>query len=364
MKNISAIIPNFNYASLLERRIKSVVNQSISPNEILFLDDCSDDNSVKIAEYLLNQSDIPFQIFQNSANQGVFKQWLKGINLAKYDYIWIAEADDYCENNFLETMLEAFNDEKVVLAYCRSQFDDQLENVKGKYLDYISRYFDYSRWRENYKENAIKEVENYLCCINTIPNASAVVFDKKLIDISKISLIENYYFNGDWLFYILCLSSNTDNKIAYVNKPLNHFYRHEKSIFSNGDCSTRPISEFLNIVLFVLENFTISQDTKKIMLKSIIGNLLYWPLDENSNDIISKIMQHLPLESAHMIYNKESQQIINLFKRKLDIYENRIQERDERISILENKNIMCRINQIFNSLPSQLCRIKKIFSEL
>ena len=36
-----------------------------------------------------------------------FKQWHKGITLAKGQYIWIAESDDLCDLNFLEAQVKA-----------------------------------------------------------------------------------------------------------------------------------------------------------------------------------------------------------------------------------------------------------------
>jgi len=336
MKKISAIIPNYNYAPFLDRRIKSIVNQTVKPCEILFLDDCSTDDSLNVAESLLAQCDIPWRIIKNDCNQGVFKQWLKGLQLAKHDYLWIAEADDYCELNFVENLLATFDDDKVVLTYCQSRFVDQSGHEIDNYSNYISRYFDTSKWSQDYKENGVEEIRNYLCCTNTIPNASAVLFNRNLVDLSKISRIADYYNNGDWIFYILALSSYPENKICYLSAPLNYFVRHQASVFGKEVCPTRPIVEFLGIMLYILERFSIDSSVKQVMLRSLIGNIIYWPIDHNLNALVIKIMSYLPLDNFYMMYNQETEQIIGRFKNKLNIYENRIKERDEYILKLEN----------------------------
>ena len=359
MESLSIIIPNYNYAPLLDRRLKSIVDQTVKPSEIIFLDDFSNDDSLNVAQNLLSQCDIPWRIVKNDCNQGVFKQWLKGLELARHNYIWIAEADDYCELNFLEKLFTAFDDDKVVLAYCQSRFVDQLGKEIDNYYNYISRYFDFSKWSQDYKENGVEEVRKYLCCTNTIPNASAVLFNKSLIDLSKISQIADYSNNGDWLFYILSLSSYPENKICYLSEPLNYFVRHQSSVFGKEENPTRPILEFLSIMLYMLEHFTIDPSAKHAMLKSLIGNLIYWPIDYDLNALVTKIMKFLPQDNFYRIYNQEMEQIIARFKNKLNIYENRIKERDEYILKLEssveeykNNNLIFRIKRKAKELLS------------
>lgn len=85
--------------------------------------DFSTDNSKETIESYRHLPNI--SIFYNSKNFGSpFKQWKKGIKLAKGKYIWIAESDDYAQPTFLETMIEILN-RGHDLAYCRRADNDQ-----------------------------------------------------------------------------------------------------------------------------------------------------------------------------------------------------------------------------------------------
>ena len=105
MPKVSIIIPNYNHAKYLLQRLESIFNQTYQDFELILLDDCSTDNSVKILkEYALDPKVSHFII--NKKNSGSpFIQWAKGFELAKGEYIWIAESDDCSENIFLEEMV-------------------------------------------------------------------------------------------------------------------------------------------------------------------------------------------------------------------------------------------------------------------
>ena len=126
-KKVSVIIPNYNYEKYIIERIDSVLMQTYPIYEIVILDDCSPDNSVKvinkkIEEIKKEHPEIKVQFIINEKNSGgcVFKQWKKGFDATTGDYIWIAEADDSAENDFVENLIKPFDDPEVVLSYCES----------------------------------------------------------------------------------------------------------------------------------------------------------------------------------------------------------------------------------------------------
>ena len=53
MAKVSVIIPNYRHAPYLQERIDSVLAQTWRDFEIIILDDCSPDNSMKVAETVI-----------------------------------------------------------------------------------------------------------------------------------------------------------------------------------------------------------------------------------------------------------------------------------------------------------------------
>lgn len=228
---VSVIVPNYNYAHYLERRLSSILQQTLAPREIIVLDDASDDDSIAVAERVLAGSDINWRIVRNERNSGrVFSQWRKGAELATSTLLWIAEADDDSDPRFLETVSRAFRRGNVALAYTQSkQMDERGAILAADYLDYV-RDVDAEKWRRNFIADGIAEVRSGLAVKNTIPNVSAVIFDRaKLLRVlvERHGEISSYRVAGDWCVYVNMLR---EGKVAYEASALNLHRRHDASV--------------------------------------------------------------------------------------------------------------------------------------
>src|SRR5262249_33075884 len=97
-RTISAIVPTYNHARFLEQRIRSIVEQKGRPDELIILDDASTDGSRELIERLVPELDLPVvTVFNETRSGNVFRQWEKGISLARGDLVWICESDDFAE---------------------------------------------------------------------------------------------------------------------------------------------------------------------------------------------------------------------------------------------------------------------------
>jgi O-antigen biosynthesis protein len=239
---VSVIVPNYNYRQYLRKRLCSIIDQTYAPYEIIFLDDCSTDGSVEYAEQILSSSVIPYKIIRGETNQGCYRQWLKGISESRGDILWIAEADDYCEPTFLETLIQAFDDEEVVLSYCQSkQIDENDRLLAENYLDYTDD-IDKVKWRSDYVRSGLDEILDSLVFKNTIPNASAVLLRKA--DLTEIEAsLARLKNTGDWLTYMHVISKG---KIAFSSTSLNHHRRHSKGI-TIGHSKIRLMQEIIAV---------------------------------------------------------------------------------------------------------------------
>jgi glycosyltransferase involved in cell wall biosynthesis len=230
---VSVVIPNYNYQRYIEARIQSVAQQTFPAYELILLDDCSTDGSVQVIKELARTIDVDTTVVVNETNSGsVFKQWRKGVNLAKGDVIWIAEADDLSEKTFLSTLLPRFQDPNLSVAYCESK----MMKPDGKITceNYLSYTTGASKcFTHDYHRLGTQEISDAMCIKNTIPNVSAALFKAENLKMTLTrhqSELESLKVAGDWFLYLHLLSSGT---ISFCSRSLNMHRRHPSSVTSS-----------------------------------------------------------------------------------------------------------------------------------
>jgi len=251
---VSVIVPNYNHEKFLEKRIESVLNQTYTNFEVILLDDLSTDNSYEILKTYADHEKVS-HVFRNDKNSGSpFSQWKRGIELAKGELIWIAESDDYCEPDFLETLVSLYDDQ-VMVAYCKSIWVNE-NDVQNSPIPYDPN----DRWDHSFKQNGIEEIKFALGKDNKIPNASAVLFRKPE---GFPDTVINMRFAGDWYFWIWMLQFGD---IAYTPAKLNYFRKHSASsrqVKSSTDELDR-FNENLKVINYALELQKVPLDEKII----------------------------------------------------------------------------------------------------
>jgi glycosyltransferase involved in cell wall biosynthesis len=213
---VSVIVPNYQHAAHLPERLESIVAQGVSDIEIILLDDCSADGSLEILEAFV-QSEPRARLVTNAINSGsAFRQWRKGLALARGRYVWIAESDDAAQPTFLATLVGLLDRHpEAVLAYCQSEMIDERGRSLGLPLDWTAD-LSPDRWRNPYLAAGHDEIAMALVHKNTIPNVSAVVF-RNTPDLA--AAIENEMrLCGDWLAYVRLCSRG---QVAFSPQPLN-----------------------------------------------------------------------------------------------------------------------------------------------
>ena len=93
---ISVIIPVYNTEKYLERCINSVVSQNFRDIEIIIINDCSEDNSLKIIDKYKNK-DKRIKIINKIKNEGLSAARNSGIEIATGEYILHIDSDDWIE---------------------------------------------------------------------------------------------------------------------------------------------------------------------------------------------------------------------------------------------------------------------------
>lgn len=244
----SVIIPNYNHEKYLRARIESVLHQTLKPFEIILLDDASTDNS---REILLHYKNHPLvsQVILNETNSGSpFRQWQKGLSLAKAPWVWIAESDDYADPNFLKTAYDFVTNNEIQLFYSDAYFVDGNNIHSGRASAAKSNFFNTKKWNQDYITEGITDLNQYLkfrCIVN---NASAMVVQKELAQkIIESSTAYKYY--GDWVFYINAFLSA---RVGYSHQPLCFYRTHADNHVNPDTAITKTKHEYLKILQHLL----------------------------------------------------------------------------------------------------------------
>lgn len=220
---VSVIVPNYNHAPFLEKRLRSISQQTHQNIEIILLDDASTDDSQAILSQFARTNKKVVSLNINESNSGLpIRQWNKGVSQAKGEYIWIAESDDEAEPDFISSLIalsNRFPSARVV--YCDSVIIDEDSQTVAPY-DYSSnQYEDDGLWKRDFCENGRNFLAKFMLFRNLIPNVSAVLFKASALksDLKQSS----YKFCADWELYSRILASSD---VAYCSKPMNKFRKH------------------------------------------------------------------------------------------------------------------------------------------
>lgn len=91
---IGIIVPNYNYEYTIEKCLTSILNQTYKNYEIIFVDDVSTDNSVKIAKKLLGKPHKVIELKQKRLNGGARNEAYLHLS-DDVDYVYYVDSDDW-----------------------------------------------------------------------------------------------------------------------------------------------------------------------------------------------------------------------------------------------------------------------------
>jgi glycosyltransferase involved in cell wall biosynthesis len=263
LPKVSVVVPNYNHAPFLRQRLDSIYGQTYRNIEVILLDDCSKDDSRSILDdYASAHPEITRRIYNEQNSGGAFRQWARGIKAASGDLVWIAESDDFCDEEFLEVLVKCFKDEAVMLAYSQCVFvSKDGTTLANEFKHHVSDLACASKWERSYVETAHNEVRQALGIKNTIPNASGAIFRRPL----DMALLEDESWlsmvvAGDWVFYLHAIRGG---KVAYTTGATNFFRRYEgsaaevtytkESFYREVGMASRAVAGLYNVPIGVLE---------------------------------------------------------------------------------------------------------------
>lgn len=255
---ITVIIPSYNSGRFLIDALQSVYEQTYSNWKLILVDDCSNDDSLKLAEKLLDDPRIT--VIKNDVNLGQSKAQNVALKYITTPYFIQLDSDDWFVPDTLETVVNEFKKQQEDVGIVSGNIKiviestEQLNKNGGKptvimrrgrlYKDkYELVLFSASVWPRCYRTSAVKKIGGW----PTGDKYGGRYMEDKLI---LYRLAEEYKFH--WINKVLYVHRRHDNNstnniggyndvyVWYVEKMLKRWGNEYVATFST-DCGWKIV---------------------------------------------------------------------------------------------------------------------------
>lgn len=222
---VSIIVPCYNAANYVNKTIDSIVNQTMTDIEAIFVDDGSKDNTLEVLKKKLLNLEIDYKIVQKE-NGGVSSARNKGLEIATGKYVLFLDSDDFIEPNMLELMYNKIEELDLDSVFCGYDY----VNMNG---EYYKKYDDRFKYIEN-TQDGFKTLEDIL--LNNIHIwTGCILYKRELLIKNNLKYYEGCNYGEDFEF--ICKAITKSNKVGSVPKILSHYLQRENSLVNSSEFS-------------------------------------------------------------------------------------------------------------------------------
>ena len=271
---VSVIVPVFNVEDYLEKCLNSIICQTLYEIEIICIDDCSVDNSLKIlTDFSKNDKRIKVVEFKQKQNAAMARN--VGLIIATGEYLGFVDSDDYIDHDFYEKLYKkAKDDDSEIVKAKRKEIYNNGTVFLGNLNDKIKKSkfnFTYEWQSAIYKSLFVKR--NKIMFPNECPKAQDIVFlNECVLKAQKISLIDDVFYyhikragsldsHGICLDYVISGLRAVDLILAELNNT--GLYYENKSLYI--DSYNRTLGTIFHILY---KNY--SSEVKLLCAKALI----------------------------------------------------------------------------------------------
>ncbi|MBC7523428.1 MAG: glycosyltransferase family 2 protein [Flavobacterium sp.] len=258
MVSISVIIPVFNSDKHLAICIESLLCQTFTDFELIFINDGSTDSSQNIIQsYQKNNSKIHLL---NQENKGVSVARNNGIEFSKGTFLCFVDSDDYVEKDFLKILYNEIteNNCEIITSNFISEQDGIIKNNKP--LFEVNKLF--------FKEEIKSKIIPFFIENDAMNTACNKIYSSKLIKNNSIQFPAGVSMGEDGLFNIQAF--NKANAVFFID--YNGYYYREVANSATRNSVSKDYfkSAIESYFLDVKEKYEIDIDSKNFQkLKSI-----------------------------------------------------------------------------------------------
>lgn len=225
----SIIIPVYNRKILVRDAIMSSLAQDYEKCEIVVVDNCSTDGTWEIVQKL---AFIHPQIkaFRNESNIGPVRNWLKGLELSKGDFIKILWSDDWMDPTFVSRSLAMLTDSRIGFVYSTTLIHHEQE-----------KQLTFDQYDKTGPYLMAEYIKGILIGTNYPASPGCALFRRKDVEEGLLLHLENplgleFASTGAGVDNFLFLRTAASySHFGFIAEPLMHFRDHSGSISRNSD---------------------------------------------------------------------------------------------------------------------------------
>ena len=213
MKNelVSILISNYNKEKYIKRCLNSCINQSYQNIQIVFVDNLSTDNSVKV---LKNYKNIKLVSTKSRSKYYALNQintLFTGLNFCKGKIISLLDSDDFFKKNKIERIVSYFNKYPNKNLVCDTPY---LYFKKGHIKKFIN-----------------KEKKNFYIWPTTFPTSS-INLRKSFLKECFNNIFPKMFSQIEIDFRILVFAEKIKNDLNIISSNLTYYYQNPNGILS------------------------------------------------------------------------------------------------------------------------------------
>ena len=257
---VSVIVPVYKTEKFIYRCLDSILNQSLHDIEIIVVNDCTPDNSMRIVtEYA--HKDKRLHIINNPINLGPMLTRKVGYQQAIGDYILFCDSDDYLPIDALERMYVAIEQSKadiVVSAYTyigvngkKTKIINRISGGEASYDAYLALFdneLKHSLCAKIYSRKLFANYE-YETFEKQANAEDFILFCQLLKHVTKIQCIETSTYNYCQNLLSATQSYSDDKFLSFVNA-INWQFTFFKGM---NELENKSFADILNSILTLLK---------------------------------------------------------------------------------------------------------------
>ena len=275
------------------RFLRSIQNQFFNDIEIIFVDDFSKDNTIKIIEEC-QKKDTRITLIKHNKNKGTLKSRNIGALKAKGEYLIFPDPDDIILNNILKKcykIAKRYNYDLIRFAFYRKNIND----INRIFFLYNNGIYPPQLYTFVFYSLGYLQVNDFNICNKFI---NRILFLRTLNNINDFYLNQYMiYFEDGFINYAL----HRNAKSLYIMKNVGYYY------ITNKKSITHYVNKNLEIKCFLLYlNFLFENSKNNDYEKKMVFHLLqaYINIQKRNKNFLSIIKNLINILKSNFNFNR------------------------------------------------------------